>query len=112
MEINIPPQQIDATSKGGLRNEGGVMSSEYGKSILPGKICKKCSSSCHFNSPIDDFPCDVTRMRKFDYYSADHTWRAATRSKCIAVYGKNPTTHAFPLITPPVGSPRDQCCFS
>ena len=22
---------------------------------------------------IDNFPCDVTNMRKFDYYSADHT---------------------------------------
>ena len=30
MEINIPPQQIYANSKGGLIIEGGVMSSEYG----------------------------------------------------------------------------------
>ena len=30
MEINIPPQQIHANSKGGLINEEGVMSSEYG----------------------------------------------------------------------------------
>ena len=28
LEINIPPQQIDANSKGGLIIEGGVMSSE------------------------------------------------------------------------------------
>ena len=84
------------------------MSSEYGKSILPGKICKKRSSSCHFTSPIDNFPCDITRVRKFDYYSADHTWGAATCSKCIAVYGENPTTHAFLLVTPPVRSPHDK----
>ena len=30
LEINIPPQQIYANSKGGLIIEGGVMSSEYG----------------------------------------------------------------------------------
>ena len=30
LEINIPQQQIHANSKGGLINEGGVMSSEYG----------------------------------------------------------------------------------
>ena len=30
MEINVPSQQIHANSKGGLINEGGVMSSEYG----------------------------------------------------------------------------------
>ena len=29
-EINIPPQQILAKSKGGLIIEGGVISSEYG----------------------------------------------------------------------------------
>ena len=29
LEINIPPQQIYANSKGGLIIEGGVMSSEY-----------------------------------------------------------------------------------
>ena len=28
--MNIPQQQIHANSKGGLINEGGVMSSEYG----------------------------------------------------------------------------------
>ena len=28
-------------------------------------------------STIDNFPCNVTCMRKFDYYSADHTWRGA-----------------------------------
>ena len=31
LEINIPPQQIYANSKGGLIIEGGLMSSEYGK---------------------------------------------------------------------------------
>ena len=36
LEINIPPQQIHANSKGGLINEGGVMSSEYG--ISKGKV--------------------------------------------------------------------------
>ena len=30
LEINIPPQQICAISKGGLIIEEGVMSSEYG----------------------------------------------------------------------------------
>ena len=30
LEINIPQQQIHANSKGGLINEGGLMSSEYG----------------------------------------------------------------------------------
>ena len=30
LEINILPQQIYANSKGGLINEGGVMSSDYG----------------------------------------------------------------------------------
>ena len=34
MEINIPPQQIHANSNGGLINEGGVMSSEYGKNCV------------------------------------------------------------------------------
>ena len=29
LEINIPQQQIHANSKGGLINEGGIMSSEY-----------------------------------------------------------------------------------
>ena len=29
LEINTPPQQIHANSKGGLINEGGIMSSEY-----------------------------------------------------------------------------------
>ena len=32
LEINTPQQQISANSKGGLINEGGVMSSEYGTS--------------------------------------------------------------------------------
>ena len=32
-EINIPPQQILAKSKGGLIIEGGVISSEYGMYI-------------------------------------------------------------------------------
>ena len=30
LEINIPPQQICAKRKGGLINEGGVISNEYG----------------------------------------------------------------------------------
>ena len=30
LEINIPQQQIHAKSKGGLINERGVLSSEYG----------------------------------------------------------------------------------
>ena len=51
------------------------------------------------------FSADVTRMRKFDYYSANHTLGAAT---CIVVYGENPTTNAFPLLTLPVRSPCDK----
>ena len=31
LEINIPSQQIHAKRKGGLINEGGVISSEYGR---------------------------------------------------------------------------------
>ena len=31
LEINIPSQRIRAKRKGGLINEGGVISSEYGK---------------------------------------------------------------------------------
>ena len=30
LEINIPPQRIRAKQKGGLINEGGVISNEYG----------------------------------------------------------------------------------
>ena len=30
LEINLPLQQIYANSNGGLRNEGGIMLSEYG----------------------------------------------------------------------------------
>ena len=33
-EINIPPQQIFAKSKGGLTTEGGVMLSEYNISAI------------------------------------------------------------------------------
>ena len=35
LEINIPPQHILAKSKGGLIFEGGVSSSEYGKTSMP-----------------------------------------------------------------------------
>ena len=34
LEINIPSQRIHAKWKGGLINEGGVISSEYGNSIM------------------------------------------------------------------------------
>ena len=34
MEINIPPKQIYANSKGGLIIEGGVMLSEYSMSVM------------------------------------------------------------------------------
>jgi len=51
-------------------------------------------------STIDNFPCNVTRMRKFDYYSTDHTWRMGGRAeqcfKCIALYGENPTSAHIP----------------
>ena len=33
LEINIPSQRIGAKWKGGLINEGGVISSEYGRMI-------------------------------------------------------------------------------
>ena len=33
LEINIPSEQIRAKWKGGLINEGGIISSEYGKHI-------------------------------------------------------------------------------
>ena len=33
LEINIPSQRIRAKWKGGLINEGGVISSEYGTSV-------------------------------------------------------------------------------
>ena len=57
---------------------------------------------------VDNFLCDVTSMQKFDYYSADHTFGGSHASECFAVDGENPTTHAFPLVTPPVRSPRDK----
>ena len=34
LEINIPRQEIHENSKGGLINEGGVMSSECGMHII------------------------------------------------------------------------------
>ena len=34
LEINIPSQRIRAKWKGGLINEGGVISSEYGNACL------------------------------------------------------------------------------
>ena len=34
LEINVPQQQIHANSEGGLINEGGVMSSEYGITFI------------------------------------------------------------------------------
>ena len=34
LEINIPSQQIRAKWKGGLINEGGVISSEYGICLI------------------------------------------------------------------------------
>ena len=34
LEINIPSQRIRAKWKGGLINEGGVISSEYGSSSV------------------------------------------------------------------------------
>ena len=38
LEINTPPQQIHASSKVGLINERGVMSSEYGNFFLSGTL--------------------------------------------------------------------------
>ena len=43
---------------------------------LAHNVCTERRLTSHFcvvRELIDDFPCDVTRMRKFDYYSADHT---------------------------------------
>ena len=34
LEINIPSQRIRAKQKGGLINEGGIISSEYGNLVL------------------------------------------------------------------------------
>ena len=51
LEINIPSQRIRAKWKGGLINEGGVISSEYGKQnkmhsnlFYPFKQCTPCVS--------------------------------------------------------------------
>ena len=47
LEINIPQQQIHANSKGGLINEGGVMSSEYGilsTEIMLVQNCYQCQN--------------------------------------------------------------------
>ena len=38
--------------------------------------------------PVDDFPCDVTPMRKFDYYSADHTPGGSPRPNVFGLWGK------------------------
>ena len=43
LEINIPSQRIRAKWKGGLINEGGVISSEYG-TTKPGGRCCTCSA--------------------------------------------------------------------
>ena len=45
---------------------------------------------------MDHFPCDITRMWKFDYYSVDHTWGGSTRFKCLTFYGENPTSTCIP----------------
>ena len=37
------------------------------------------------------FSADAMQMQKFDYYFVDLTLGAAMHSKCIAVYGENPT---------------------
>ena len=39
LEINIPQQQIHANSKGGLINEGGIISSDYGRYNYLKKQC-------------------------------------------------------------------------
>ena len=48
------------------------------------------------NVGMDHFPCDITRMWKFDYYSVDHTWGGSTRFKCLTFYGENPTSTCIP----------------
>ena len=35
-----------------------------------------------------DFPCDVTRMRKFDYYSADHTLGGSHAFQTVCLHGR------------------------
>ena len=42
LEINIPSQRIRAKWKGGLINEGGVISSEYGINIASAFIRERC----------------------------------------------------------------------
>ena len=51
LEINIPSQRIRAKWKGGLINEGGVISSEYGTlfTFLP---CIIPPPSCIHHSPL------------------------------------------------------------
>ena len=46
---------------------------------------------------IDDFPCDITRMRKFDYYSTDHTLGGS---------------HAFLMYCGPWEKPDYECIFA
>ena len=56
-----------------------------------------------------DFLCDVMRMRKFDYYSADHTLGGQPRiPNVLRSMGKTRPTHEFPLVTPPIRFPRDK----
>ena len=56
LEINIPSQRIRAKWKGGLINEGGVISSEYGKSFLEpihyggGSISRHHTWKCHIKA--------------------------------------------------------------
>ena len=46
LEINIPSQQIRAKWKGGLINEGGVISSEYGKCAHAQSVCVVTAMPC------------------------------------------------------------------
>ncbi len=41
-------------------------------------------------SKTDDFQCDVTRMRKLDYYSADQTWGGTLAHQMYCVLWGNP----------------------
>ena len=41
-------------------------------------------------SSIDDFLCDVTRTRKLDYYSTDHTWGGNLAHQMYCVLLGNP----------------------
>jgi len=51
---------------------------------------------CFKTVPMDQFPRDVAYMRKFDYYSADHTWGGNHALLMYYVQWENPTSARIP----------------